>query len=172
MCERKCLMITTLIILVAVCALSLGFILIIPYFASAKAFMSFLPQDIREAAKGHPNPSAGKLVFGYLLTAVAACAYLAALWFLGADGIRRGYGFWLLFGRYILFLYGYKLFDIVVQDQYIVISRKYYVRFYPETKGCKSWNDRSFNTKKQTVRLITFPFAAALLAWIMLTIGG
>lgn len=54
-------MITTLIILVAVCALSLIFILIIPYYASTKAFMSFLPQDIREAAKGHPNPSAGKL---------------------------------------------------------------------------------------------------------------
>jgi hypothetical protein len=165
-------MITTLIILVAVCALSLIFILIIPYYASTKAFMSFLPQDIREAAKGHPNPSAGKLFFGYLLTAVATCAYLAALWLLGADGIRRGYGFWLLFGRYMLFLYGYKLFDIVVQDQYIVISRRYYVRFYPETKGCKSWNDRSFNTKNQLIRLIAFPFAAALLAWIMLKIGG
>ena len=165
-------MIITLITLVAVCALSLGFILIIPYFASAKALMNFLPQDIREAAKGHPNPSAGKLLFGYILTAFAACAYLAALWLLGTDGIRRGYGFWLLFGRYMLFLYGYKLFDIVVQDQYIVISRKYYVRFYPETKGCKSWNDRSFNTKNQLIRLIAFPFAAALLAWIMLKIGG
>ena len=72
----------------------------------------------------------------------------------------------------MLFLYGYKLFDIVVQDQYIVISRRYYVRFYPETKGCKSWNDRSFNTKNQLIRLIAFPFAAALLAWIMLKIGG
>ena len=165
-------MITTLIILVAVCALSLVFILIIPYYASTKAFMSFLPQDIREAARDHLNPSAGKLFFGYLLTAAAVCAYLAALWLLGADGIRRGYGFWLLFGRYMLFLYGYKLFEIVVQDQYIVISRKYYVRFYPETKGCKSWNDRSFNTKKQLIRLIAFSFAAALLAWIMLRIGG
>jgi len=43
---------------------------------------------------------------------------------------------------------------------------------YPETKGCKSRNDRSFNTKKQLIRLIAFPFAAALLAWIMLRIGG
>ena len=165
-------MITTLIILVAVCALSLVFILIIPYYASTKAFMSFLPQDICEAAKDHTNPSAGKLVFGYLLTAVATCAYLAALWSLGTDGIRRGYGFWQLFGRYMLFLYSYKLFDIVIQDQYIVITRKYYVRFYPETKECKSWNDRSFNTKNQLIRLIAFPFAAALLAWIMLRIGG
>jgi len=51
-------------------------------------------------------------------------------------------------------------------------TRKYYVQFYPETKDCKSWNDRSFNTKNQSIRLIAFPFVAALLAWITLKIGG
>ena len=80
-------------------------------------------------------------------------------------------GWWMLFGRYMLFLYGYKLFDILVQDQYIVITRKYYVQFYPETKECKSWYDRSFNTKNQMIRLIAFPFVCALFAWITLIIG-
>ncbi len=165
-------MITTLAALVAVCLLSLAFILIIPHFAATKVLMRFLPQDIREAAKAHPDPPVGRQVIGYLLTALAAAGYAGVLFFLGADGIRRGYGFWLLFGRYMLFLYGYKLFDILVQDQYIVITRKYYVRFYPETKTCKSWNDRSFNTKNQVIRLMAFPFVSALLAWITLKIGG
>ena len=71
----------------------------------------------------------------------------------------------------MLFLYGYKLFDILVQDQYIVITRKYFVRFYPETKDCKSWDDRSFNTKNQMIRLIAFPFVCALMAWTTLLIG-
>ena len=71
----------------------------------------------------------------------------------------------------MLFLYGYKLFDILVQDQYIVITRKYFVKFYPETMGCKSWDDRSFNTKNQMIRLIAFPFVCALIAWITLLIG-
>jgi len=164
-------MITTLIALAAVCLLSLVFILIIPYFAATKVIMSFLPQDIREAAKAHPDPSLGRQIIGYLMTALAAAAYVGLLFFLGADGLRRGYGFWLLFGRYMLFLYGYKLFDILVQDQYIVITRKYYVKFYPETKGCKSWDDRSFNTKNQMIRLIAFPFVCALMAWITLIIG-
>ena len=165
-------MITTLTVLAVICTLSLGFILVIPSFAATKAFMSFLPVDIREAAKDHPDPPAGRRMIGYLLTIVAMGIYLAAIWFLGADGLRRGYGFWLLFGRYMLFFYGYKLFDILVQDQYIVITRKYYVRFYPETKACKSWNDRGFNTKNQMIRLIAFPFISALLAWITLKIGG
>ncbi len=165
-------MITTLFVLAVICALSLGFILVIPPLAATKVFMGFLPGDIREAAKGHPDPPAGKRFAGYLLTAIAAGIYIAAFRFLGADGIRRGYGFWLLFGRYMFFLYGYKLFDIAVQDQYIVITRKYFVRFFPETKDCESWNDRSFNTRNQLIRLIAFPFAAALLAWITLKIGG
>ena len=164
-------MITTLIALAAVCLLSLAFILIIPHFAATKVLMSFLPQDIREAAKAHPDPSLGRQIIGYLMTALAAAGYVGLLFFLGADGLRRGYGFWLLFGRFMLFLYGYKLFDILVQDQYIVITRKYYVRFYPETKGCKSWDDRSFNTKNQMIRLIAFPFVCALTAWITLLIG-
>ncbi len=127
-------MITTLTVVAAVCTMSLVLILVIPYFASTKAFMRFLPEDIREAARDHPDPPAGKLIIGYVLTAVFVGAYLAALYFLSADGLRRGYGFWLLFGRYMLFFYGYKLFDILVQDQYIVITRKYYVRSFPETK--------------------------------------
>ncbi len=164
-------MITTLAALTAVCLLSLAFILIIPHFAAIKALMRFLPKDIREAAKAHPDPSAGRRMIGYLLTALAAAGYVGLLFFLGEDGIRRGYGFWLLFGRFMLFLYGYKLFDILVQDQYIVIEKKYFVKFYPETKECKSWNNRSFNTKNQMIRLIAFPFVCALMAWITLIIG-
>ena len=164
-------MITMLAALAAVCLLSLAFILVIPYFAATRVLMGFLPQDVREAAKAHPDPSFGRLMIGYLLTALAAAGYAGILFYLGADGIRRGYGFWLLFGRYMLFMYGYKLFDILVQDQYIVITKKYYVKFYPETKDCKSWDDRSFNTKNQMIRLIVFPFVCALTAWITLIIG-
>ena len=53
-------MITTLAALVAVCLLSLAFILIIPHFAATKVLMSFLPRDIREAAKAHPDPPVGR----------------------------------------------------------------------------------------------------------------
>ena len=164
-------MITTLAALVAVCLLSLAFILIIPHFAATKVLMRFLPQDIREAAKAHPDPSLGRQIIVDLMTALAAAAYVGLLFFLGADGLRRGYGFWLLFGRFMLFMYGYKLFDILVQDQYIVITRKYFVQFYPETRNCRSWDDRSFNTKNQLIRLIAFPFVCALMAWVTLLIG-
>ena len=164
-------MVLNLLTLTAVCTLSLLYILVIPYFARTEFLMLFLPRDIREAACGHPDPSTGRRIFGYLLTALVAGVFLGVLFFLGADGLRRGYGFWLLFGRYMLFLYGYKLFDILMQDQYIVITRKYFVHFYPETKHCRSWYDRSFNTRNQLIRLAAFPFVCALLAWVTLLVG-
>ena len=164
-------MMTTLVALALVCLLSLAYMLIIPYFASTGLLMRFLPQDIREAAKAHSDPPVGRRRFGYLLTALALAGYIGVLCFLGADGLRRGYGFWLLFGRYMLFMYGYKLFDILVQDQMLVISGKYFVKFYPETRDCRSWDDRSFNTKNQLIRLFAFPFVCALMAWFTLLIG-
>ncbi len=164
-------MIPTLAALAYVCALSLFFVIVIPSLAPSKLFMRFLPQDIREAAKDHPDPPKERRILGYLLTAVFAIAYVGAIVLIGADALRHGCGYWQIFGRYMLFMYGYKVFDILVQDQYIVVKKKYFLRFFPETKDCKSWNDRSFNKSNQMKRMIAFPFFCALMAWITIWIG-
>ena len=165
-------MLTTLIVTAITCFCSLGLILVIPYFGKAKLVMRFLPKDIQAAAREHPDPAPGKLLIGYLLTLAMAALFVGSYVYMGADGLRRGCGFWALWGRFMVALYGYKLFDILVQDQYIIITRQYFVKFYPETKNCLSWHDRSFNTKNQLIRLIAFPFAAMLMAAITLWIGG
>ena len=165
-------MIVTLFALAYVCALSLFFILVIPPLAPTKLFMSFLPRDIREAARDHPDPPKERRILGYLLTALLCVTYIGAVALIGADALCRGGGFRRIFGRYMLFMYGYKIFDILVQDQYIVVKRKYFLRFFPETKDCRSWDDLSFNKSNQIKRLIAFPFVCALLAWITVKIGG
>ena len=164
-------MLTTLAVLAYVCALSLFFIIVIPPLAPTRLFMRFLPQDIRDAAKDHPDPPRERRILGYLLTAVVSIAYVGGLVLIGADALRHGCGFWRIFGRYMLFMVGYKVFDILVQDQFIVVKKKYFVRFFPETKDCKSWDDRSFNKDNQLKRLIAFPFVCALMAWLTVWIG-
>ncbi len=158
--------------LVYVCALSLFCAVVLPPLSKTKLILRFLPQDVREAAKAHPDPPANRRALGYLLTGLFAATYLGALALLGWDGLRHGCGFWGLYGRYLLFLYGYKLFDILVQDRYLVVRRKYYLRFFPETKDCEGWNDCGFNRRRQLVRLLAFPFVGALLAWLTLLIGA
>lgn len=162
----------TLAVICIVCICSLLYILVIPHFASTRLLMRFFPEEIREAAGTHEDPSPGKRAFGIFLTVCMAAVYIGAICFLGMDAVRHGYGFWPLYGRFLLFLYGYKLFDILVQDQYLVITRQYFVSFYPETRHCRSWHDRSFNTKNQLIRLALFPFLAALMAGAFLWIGG
>ena len=164
-------MIVTLAVLAYVCALSLFFVLVIPPLAPTKLFMRFLPQDIRDAAKDHPDPPKERRILGYLLAAFFAAAYLGGIVMIGGEALLSGCGFWQIFGRYMLFMNGYKVFDILVQDQYIVIKKKYYLRFFPETKDCKSWDGRSFNRWNQLKRLIAFPFVCALMAWLTVWIG-
>lgn len=165
-------MIATLKVLALLCLFSLLYILVIPFFARTSLLMRFLPEEIGLAAKDHPDPPLWKRLIGYVLTLGMAGLFLGALAYTGADGIGKGAGFLGLYGRYLLLLYGYKLFDILVQDQYIVITKKYFVRFYPETRDCRSWNDRGFNTKNQLVRLAAFPFVCAGLASAAWWIGG
>lgn len=164
-------MLTTIAVTAMICILSLALILVIPPFSSTKLFMRFLPQDVREAAKDHTDPPRGKRIFGYALTLMFAVCYIAAWIYLGKDGIRREYGFLQLFGRYLLFMYGYKIFDILVQDQYIVVSSNYFVRFFPETADCAGWNDRNFNRNNQIRRIISIPFFCAAAAWLTLFIS-
>ena len=52
-----------------------------------------------------------------------------------------------------------------------MIKKKYFLRFFPETKDCESWDDRSFNKSNQMKRLIAFPFVCALTAWFTVWIG-
>ena len=122
-------MLLTLLVTGLLCLCSLGFVLIIPYFARTKLLMKFLPQDIRDAARDHRDPPPARLAVGYFMFLAMAVMFVGSYVFLGADGLRNGYGFWKLFGRYLFVLYGYKLFDILVQDQYIVITKQYFVKF-------------------------------------------
>ena len=164
-------MAVTLAVTAGICLLSLFLILVIPPFASVKLITGFFPQDVREAAKDHPDPPAGKKIAGYILTIVFVICYILAWIYLVRDGIGRGYGFLKLFGRYLLFMYGYKIFDILVQDQYIVICRRYFVKFFPETADCTGWSDRNFNRINQLKRIISIPFFCAVAAWITMYIS-
>ena len=53
----------------------------------------------------------------------------------------------------------------------IAVSTDGYIRFFPETRDCASWNDYSFNKRNQMIRLAAFPFLCALMAWIALLLG-
>ena len=165
-------MLSTLEITAGFCILSFLYMLVIPYFAETKRIIRFFPPDVKEAAANHPDPSYPARTAGYLLTAAFASAYAGSLICIGRQGLRNSEGFGMLFMRYLVFMYGYKVLDIAVQDQYLIIMKKYFVRFFPETKDCRGWNDTYFNRRKQRIRIFVIPLLCAAAATAALIIGG
>ena len=88
--------------------------------------------------------------------------------YLGIDGIRNGYGFLKLTVRFVVLLYVMKAFDIIVQDQWLVMTVGYFKKIFPETAECEGWKDRGFNNRNQIIRIIAYPFLSMITAGLFM----
>lgn len=98
------------------------FLVIASPFAKPSLVLPFLPEDVRVAAKNHPEPAKWKQMIAHFMLAVFLLAMLGGIIWFGIDGIKNGYGFWKLTLRFIVLLYVMKVFDILVQDQCLVMT--------------------------------------------------
>lgn len=165
-------MLTTIMTALILCAVEFLTILLASPMAKPGLVLRFLPEDIREAAKDHPEPPKWKQMTAHILLGLFLLAFLGGIAFLGLDGLKRGYGFRKLTLRFVATLYIVKLFDILVQDQWLVMTSGFFQRIFPETKDCAGWHDRGFNNKNQIVRIVLYPFLCMLTAALFLWIGG
>lgn len=106
------------------------------------------------------------------LLAIFLTAMFAGMIYLGIDGIRNGYGFWKLTLRFIVLLYVMKAFDIIVQDQWLVMTLGYFKKIFPETADCVSWKNRGFNNKNHIIRIIAYPFLCMITAGVFMLVKG
>ena len=139
--------------------------------AKPSIVLRFLPADVREAAKDHPEPPKHRQMIAHLLLAFFLISMLCGVFYTGMKGVRDGCGFIKLTLRFIVLLYTMKLFDIAVQDQWLVLTYGYYKKIYPETTDCEGWKDRNFNRKNQMARIIVYPFLSMLMACLFLLFG-
>jgi len=113
---------------------------------------------VRLAAKDHKEPPMGKQMMAHVLLVIFLVSMVGGIVYLGIDGVRQGYSFWKLSLRFIVLLYVMKAYDIIVQDQWLVMTVGYFKKIFPESADCEGWKDRGFNNKKQIVRIIVYPF--------------
>ena len=163
---------TTIITSLVLCAVEFLTIVLASPMARPSLVLRFLPEDIRAAAKDHPDPPKWKQMIAHILLGMFLLTFIGGILFLGFDGLKHGYGFWKLTLRFIITLYIVKLFDIVVQDQWLVMTSGFFQRIFPETKDCAGWHDRGFNNQNQLVRIVTYPFLCMLTAALFLWLGG
>lgn len=131
-----------------------------------KRLFTTAPKDIQAAAKEHPERFPRQRALGWKLLTLCVLAFVGAFVCAGWDGIRNGFGFWQFFGRFLTMLYLEKAFDIVFLDWFLLTKSHFFQHYYPETEGCAGYHQFGFNRKEQLTRIVLFPFAALLLAWV------
>ena len=161
-------MIKTIVVALVLCIIEMLVIVVASPMAKPSLVLKFLPEDVRIAGKNHAEPPKSKQMIAHVLLATFLISMVAGIIYLGIDGMKSGYGFWKLTGRFLLMLYVMKAFDIIVQDQWLVITVGYFKKIFPESADCDGWKNRSFNNKAQIVRIIIYPFLCMLTASVFI----
>ncbi len=158
----------TVLIALGVCIIETLVIVVASPLAKPSPVLRFLPEDVRIAAKDHKEPSKGRQMVAHIMLVIFLTSMIGGIVYLGIDGVRQGYGFWKLTLRFIILLYVMKAYDIIVQDQWLVMTVGYFKKIFPETAECAGWKDRGFNNKKQIVRIIVYPFLSMMVAGLFI----
>lgn len=114
----------------------------------------------------HEERFPGVRMLGRKLLLLCVALFLGAFVYGGWDGVRQGYGFWQIFGRFLGMLYLLKAFDIIGFYWFLLTRSHFFQHYYPETEGCAGYHQFGFNRKEQFVQIVVFPFLALLMAWV------
>lgn len=124
-------MLLTVIVALVLCVIEITALVVASPMMKPAFLLSFLPEDVRIAAKDHPEPPKSKWILAYLIFAVFIIAMIGGIIYVGIDGIRNGCGFWKLTLRFMVMLYINKAFDILVQDLWLVMTIGFYKKIFP-----------------------------------------
>ena len=86
-----------------------------------------------------------------------------AIW----DGIRSGFTFWQFFLRFVFIFTVYKICDMALIDNFLLLKFHFFQYYYPEASNVMTGRKYGFNIKSQLLKLfVIFPAVSALAAWI------
>ena len=86
-----------------------------------------------------------------------------AIW----DGFRSGFTFWQFFLRFVLIFTIYKICDMTLIDNFLLLKFHIFQHYYPEAAQVMEGRKYGFNIVSQLLKLfVIFPAVSALAAWI------
>lgn len=145
-------------------------------FIQDKKYFKTAPKDVQEKVQVHEERFPGMHILGYVLgivaTAMIAGSVVIAVW----DGVKSGYGFLQFFIRFMIMLEGYKIWDMLFLDNYLLTKSDFFKHYYPEIEGCESLKKSGynlFNFKEQILKLLViFPVISLALAGLCVNWKG
>ena len=137
-------------------------VFLIPKFA-----VTSMPEDIKKIIRGRPDYPKWRTALGYTLAALIFLGLLGVLIYAGIDAVKNNFSFGQIFVRYLILLMGYKAFDIICLDWWLITKSGLFQKVFPETVGCEGYKQFGFNRNKQIPRLIAFPVFSLIIAGIL-----
>ena len=137
-------------------------------FIQDNKFFSSAPKEAREVIRQRDKELFyGARKIGWSLFIMAVLMILGvgviAVW----DGLRSGFTFWQFFLRFVLIFTIYKICDMSLIDNFLLLKFHFFQYYYPEAKDVMQGRKYGFNIKSQLLKLfVIFPAASALAAWI------
>ena len=137
-------------------------------FIQDNKFFSSAPKEAREVLiQREQELFYGARAIGWTLFIISVLMILGvgviAVW----DGLRNGFTFWQFFLRFVLILTIYKICDMALIDNFLLMKFHFFQHYYPETEQAMEGRKYGFNLKSQLMKLfVIFPAVSALAAWI------
>lgn len=136
-----------------------------------KKYFTSAPEDIQKAIRVHEERFKGAHALGWILMIAAGVMISGSVIYASYDGIQRDFSFTRFFIRFLIMLDGYKVWDMIFLDWFLLTKPHFYQHYYPETEGCESFKHTGFNTRSQLLKLLViFPVISLFLAGICMLI--
>ena len=154
----------TIFLAVAGCILLFAMIWVatvtMPFSALAKNF----PIDVQERLKPRIDslPMSPVRVIGGILVIILMLAWLGLFIWGGIDGRNNDFRFWDYAIRFLIIGGAVKVFDIGCLDYILLTKTHFFQHYFPETEGCKGWQQFGYNRKQQIRQCIIIPICCLI----------
>jgi hypothetical protein len=161
-------MLLTIFLAIVFCAAMALMLLSAVAFIQDNRFFSSAPKAARDVIKQKDKELFyGARKIGWTLFILSVLMILGvgviSIW----DGIRSGFTFVQFFLRFVLIFTIYKLCDMILIDNFLLLKFHFFQYYYPEAENIMEGRKYGFNIRSQLLKLfIIFPAASALAAWI------
>ena len=161
-------MLLTVFLSIVFCAAMALMLISAVAFIQDNKFFSSAPKEARDMLiQREQELFYGARAIGWTLFIISVLMILGvgviAVW----DGIRSGFTFRQFFLRFVLILTIYKICDMALIDNFLLLKFHFFQHYYPEAADVMEGRKYGFNLKSQLLKLfVIFPAVSALAACI------
>ena len=161
-------MLLTIFLTIVFCAAMAMMLVSAVAFIQDNKFFASAPKEAREVLKQRDKELFyGARAIGWTLFIISVLMILGVAVIAVWDGLRSGFTFGQFFLRFVLIFTIYKICDMTLIDNFLLLRFHFFQHYYPEAANVMTGRKYGFNLKSQLLKLFAiFPAISALAAWV------